>query len=93
MELPRVDEVELAICQLANYLQVVGCECVAIGQTDGRVLAEPLRADRDSPAVDVSAMDGYAVRIADVGQRPIPVAGTIPAGSPAIDIQIGRAHV
>lgn len=91
MELPRVDEVELAICQLANYLQVVDSECVAIGQTDGRVLAELLRADRDSPALDVSAMDGYAVRIADVGQRPIPVAGTIPAGSPAIDIPVGCA--
>lgn len=91
MELPTVDQVERAICQLAAQLQVAQSEQIAIGQAAGRVLSEPLRADRDSPALDVSAMDGFAVRIADVGQRSVPVAGTIPAGSPAIEIPVGSA--
>jgi len=36
-------------------------EVVAIDAARGRVLAEDVRADRDSPAFDYSAMDGYAV--------------------------------
>lgn len=39
---------------------------VALDAAPGRVLAEDVRADRDSPAFDYSAMDGYAVRAADV---------------------------
>ena len=47
----------------------------------GRVLAEPIRADRDHPPFDRATMDGYAVRTADLatGER-LPVLGSIPAG-------------
>ena len=41
-------------------------EAVALDAARGRVLAEDVRADRDSPAFNYSAMDGYAVRAADV---------------------------
>jgi molybdenum cofactor synthesis domain-containing protein len=41
-------------------------EAVALDAARGRILAEEIRADRDSPAFDYSAMDGYAVRAADV---------------------------
>lgn len=41
----------------------------------GRVLAEPLRLDRDSPACDVSAMDGFAVRLAELRDQPLPIRG------------------
>lgn len=41
-------------------------EAVVLDGARGRVLAEDIRADRDSPAFDYSAMDGYAVRAADV---------------------------
>ncbi len=41
-------------------------EIVVLDAARGRVLAEDVRADRDSPAFDYSAMDGYAVRAADV---------------------------
>lgn len=41
-------------------------ERVALTAALGRVLAEELRAPRDIPAFDNSAMDGYAVRAADV---------------------------
>jgi molybdopterin molybdotransferase len=51
----------------------------------GCVLAEPVLADRDSPAADRSAMDGYAVRAADLtaGQTSLNVIGEVAAGSPA----------
>ncbi|MBL0870865.1 MAG: molybdopterin molybdotransferase MoeA [Phycisphaerales bacterium] len=32
----------------------------------GKVLAQPITADRDSPAFDHSSMDGYAVRVAEL---------------------------
>lgn len=48
-------------------------------------LAVPVRADRDIPACDRAAMDGFAVRAADLAQVPatLIVAGEVPAGSPA----------
>lgn len=43
----------------------------------GRVLAERVEADRDSPPFDTSAMDGYAVRVADIrgADGVVPVVG------------------
>lgn len=57
----------------------------------GRILARDVLADRDSPAIDVSAMDGYAVRLSDVLNRPatkpLKVSGTITAGSAPLAMQ------
>jgi molybdopterin molybdotransferase len=44
----------------------VGAERVALASARGRVLAEPVVAPADSPPHDNSAMDGFAVRAADV---------------------------
>lgn len=41
-------------------------EGVGLNEAAGRILAEDIRADRDSPAFDYSAMDGYAVRAGDL---------------------------
>lgn len=41
-------------------------EVVALAAARGRVLAQSVRCDRDSPAFDHAAMDGYAVRAAEV---------------------------
>jgi len=51
----------------------------------GHCLAEDIRADRDIPAADRSAMDGYAVRASDVKQCPceLCVVGEVAAGSAA----------
>ncbi|TWU45613.1 Molybdopterin molybdenumtransferase [Novipirellula aureliae] len=50
-------------------------------QLVGRVLASDVLADRDSPAADVSAMDGYAIRLSDFGSRSaVPIAGECVAG-------------
>lgn len=57
----------------------------------GCMLTEDVVADRDLPAFDNSAMDGYAVRLPDVtGASPqypalLPVAADIPAGDPGVD--------
>jgi len=55
-----------------------------LAEADGRVLACPLKALRTQPPADVSAMDGYAVRSADVASAPVrlKVIGEVAAGRP-----------
>ena len=48
----------------------LGAETVKLEQSLGRVLAEDIRANRDLPPYDVSAMDGFAIRSADVVNAP-----------------------
>ena len=61
---------------LARLLARVGpldkTESVSAFEARGRVLAEDVRSTLDVPPADNSAMDGYAMRVADV-----PVAGTV----------------
>lgn len=60
----------------------LGIERVALSAALGRVPAEPVVARRDQPPRDNSAMDGYAVRAADVAPGiPLPVALDVPAGA------------
>jgi len=59
-------------------------ERVALDNADGRVLAEDIAALRSQPPDDVSAMDGYAVRAADVASAParLKLIGEVAAGRP-----------
>ncbi|GEL16580.1 molybdopterin molybdenumtransferase [Pseudonocardia asaccharolytica DSM 44247 = NBRC 16224] len=57
-----------------------GVERRALGSCAGRVLAEPVHAMDDLPAFDNSAMNGYALRVADIDTAGMPVAAEIPAG-------------
>jgi len=52
--------------RLLSGLSPVGSEIVEIGQAGGRILAGPVIAQLTRPAADTSAMDGYAVRSADL---------------------------
>ncbi len=54
----------------------------------GRVLAEPIAADRDIPPFPRSTRDGYAVRSADLAELPakLDLKGEIKAGALAIDV-------
>jgi molybdopterin molybdotransferase len=80
--------VTVAIEQLAAKLTIVPAESMGIEEVAGRILASDLSADRDSPATDVSAMDGYALRYADYQpQHDFPIAGTCSAGQPAIELK------
>jgi len=47
-----------------------GTEQVKLEQSLGRVLAEEVCANRDQPPYDISAMDGYALRSADLANIP-----------------------
>ncbi|KWI36100.1 gephyrin-like molybdotransferase Glp [Burkholderia stagnalis] len=54
---------------------------VPLAEAAGRVLAAPLAAAFDQPSADQSAMDGYAVRYADLAHgEPLPVAQRCYAG-------------
>src|SRR5262245_11173962 len=59
-------------------------EVVAVDAAHGRVLAEELVARLTQPPFDASAMDGYAVKSADLGMLPctLEVAGQAAAGHP-----------
>ncbi|HTW58822.1 MAG TPA: gephyrin-like molybdotransferase Glp [Terriglobales bacterium] len=66
-------------------------ESVDLLSSAGRVLAEPVLADRDLPPFPRSTRDGYAVRSADLAKLPAPldVIGEIKAGESADRIPIG----
>ncbi|MGH9366235.1 MAG: hypothetical protein ACRD3M_01005, partial [Thermoanaerobaculia bacterium] len=51
---------------LIGRLEPLGEESVPAALAAGRVLAREIRADLDWPPFETSAMDGYAVRLADV---------------------------
>ncbi len=59
----------------------------------GRVLAVPQQSTVASPPLDNSAMDGYAVRLADVSAAGVclPVSQRIPAGTVGTPLQPGTA--
>src|SRR5882762_34339 len=65
-------------------------EAAPLAEAHGRVLASDLAALRTQPPADVSAMDGYAVRAADVATAPahLTVVGEVAAGRP-FDREIG----
>ena len=60
---------------------VLASETLAIGEAAGRVLAADVVAQRDQPPSAVSAMDGYAVESAAIGDA-LRLIGEAPAGAP-----------
>ncbi|RMF14796.1 MAG: molybdopterin molybdenumtransferase MoeA, partial [Gammaproteobacteria bacterium] len=72
---------------------VTGTETLPLAESLGRVLAEDAVSPLAVPPWDNSAMDGYAVRVADLeaaGGR-LPVSQRIPAGSVPAALQPGTA--
>ena len=78
-----------ALRELAQNLAVTDIEPSA--PLTGRVLAEAVHADRDSPAIDVSAMDGYAIRLQDLRLPKVPVTGEAQPGQPPVKLIEGTA--
>jgi molybdopterin molybdotransferase len=91
MQLPQLSPIAAAIEQLSGRLQPVAAELVPLAQAAGRVLAEELLADRPSPALDVSAMDGYALQLRDGMPTTLPVQSTAAAGAPPQTLNPGHA--
>src|SRR5882672_7116944 len=83
----------------ASLLRPRGKELVELLDGAGRVLAEPIIADRPFPPFPRAARDGYAVRAADVARSParLLVIGEVRAGASseeaAIQVDPGQAVV
>ncbi len=81
-----VDEAESEILSATSRL---AAETISAAEAAGRVLAEPIDSTRRHPPADCSAMDGYAVRRADLKtasvENPVsfPVVYEVPAGGHA----------
>lgn len=76
---------------LAQAQPLPGGAFVDLLQADGRVLAADCIAPLQVPPLDNSAMDGYAVRSAEVAQTGtvLPVSQRIPAGQVGAALQVG----
>jgi molybdopterin molybdotransferase len=87
-----------ALAQVLGSVTPLGIERIPLRQAAGRIVAEEIRSDREIPAFDNSAMDGYAVRAADVAgasdrsPRRLKVTQTVAAGSmPTVKVGAGEA--
>ncbi|MEE8188201.1 MAG: gephyrin-like molybdotransferase Glp [Kiloniellales bacterium] len=72
-----------ALARITAAFKPLPAETVGLDAALGRVLAEDVIARVTQPPKDVSAMDGYALRAADVASVParLKVVGHVPAGS------------
>ncbi|MEO5807210.1 gephyrin-like molybdotransferase Glp [Devosia sp.] len=74
--------VEDAIAAILARVPAPIAETVPLAQANGRVLAQPIIATHNQPPFNASAMDGYAVRAADIAEgKPIALIGTSQAGA------------
>ncbi|MDH3476435.1 MAG: molybdopterin molybdenumtransferase MoeA, partial [Rhodospirillales bacterium] len=74
--------VEQALARITAAFRPLPVETVSLGEALGRVLAEDVEARVSQPPQTVSAMDGYAVRAADLEAAPVTLTqvGEAPAG-------------
>ncbi len=79
--LPYAEAAARVHAEAARLLhQPRGTETAALLDAVGRVLAEPLVADRDQPPFARATRDGFAARVADWANGPLPVSGLLRAG-------------
>ncbi len=78
---------------LAAAQPLAGAETISTVEALNRVLAEDVVSPLDVPPMHTSAMDGYAVRVADLaqGSRHLPVSQRIPAGHAPQPLAAGTA--
>jgi len=76
-----------------QHCVMLGTEKIDLLQSLGRVLAQDVCSNRDHPPCDISAMDGFAVRAADLAHVPaqLTVVADIKAGDlPTLTVQAGQ---
>lgn len=66
-------------------------ESISLDSALGRVVCRDVLAPCAMPYFDNSAMDGFAVRCADTEATCLPIAGTVSAGDPPVDLPDGTA--
>ena len=72
---------------IEEHLRPLPAERVPFNQAYGRVLREPVLADRDFPPFDRVMMDGIAIDYSAVEARRFPSEGVQRAGIPAMELQ------
>jgi molybdopterin molybdotransferase len=82
-------KVEDALEIILDSTEDFGVESVALEESLGRVLKEPIRADRDLPPFNRVSMDGIAIRYEafDEGRRKFRIEGIQAAGSPQLELR------
>jgi molybdopterin molybdotransferase len=86
--------VEEALEIVRQETPVLPSEEVALEEALGRILSENVRSDGDMPRFDRAAMDGYALRAADVAEAPVAleIVGEVRAGQwPEVEVGPGQA--
>src|SRR5690606_5487421 len=69
-------------------------ERIPVAAARGRVVAEAIAADRDSPPFDASSMDGYAARAAEIeAGMTLRVCGESRIGTPPLPMPQGQGVV
>lgn len=87
---PALLPVEDALQQLLAAAQPLNdVETLPLSSALHRILADAVMAPLDVPGFDNSAMDGYALRVADLGAGPLPVSQRVAAGQTAAALQPG----
>ncbi|MFZ5937045.1 MULTISPECIES: molybdopterin molybdotransferase MoeA [Pseudomonas] len=84
-----VEEALERLLALAEAAPIRETENVSLAEAEGRVLATELVATLDLPPWPNSAMDGYALRLADLQGEPLPVSQRIFAGHAPEPLQPG----
>jgi molybdopterin molybdotransferase len=94
--IPTFEEARQLVEVQAAKVQASSAETVDLLEAAGRVLAEPLSADRDLPPFPRATRDGYAVRACDLVSLPaaLQVIGEIRAGEKleAITAQVDKGR-
>ncbi|MBI4818781.1 MAG: hypothetical protein HY791_21100 [Deltaproteobacteria bacterium] len=76
---------------LADRVPPLSVETIPFRRAHGRFLASPVISDRDVPAEAKSAMDGFAVRSADLPGTLLVVATLMAADRPDLELGAGQA--
>lgn len=84
-----VEEALARLLALADATPVRDSESVVIAESEGRVLANNLVSTLDLPPWPNSAMDGYALDLADWTGEPLPVSQRIFAGQAPVPLEAG----
>lgn len=89
-ELTSLDDALNTILAAASPLAET--ESLALDSALNRILAEDVTVPADVPPADNSAVDGYAIRCADLADgQPMPVSARIPAGTAPTALAAGTA--
>jgi molybdopterin molybdotransferase len=81
---PLMSVEDAAALMAGRITPLAGTETIPLGEADGRVLAEDMHTTVALPPFDNSAVDGYAVRHADLQpgmETRLPLGGRVPAGA------------